>query len=296
MPDDPKDSAIPPEALTRVRDQVRQIEQAFSKWRPIGESLSAALEAQSAAIRAAAEAMRPALAAFQWAFEGFADIGLRFQELLRQALPPNWELNGIKIASIETIVAGEAIPLAWVPRKEIVSEVMGASDRRERLSIVVAHRAEIIADCEACLADCVSPGFTEYVALARSVLAAANNGLYEPAQALAVVLAEALITDYVTTGPTAKSYAKASEIAAFTDEVVLAELRRAISIAPVPSFYTKWYPRSGTPAPIELSRHASVHNPSLQQYSMENSLLAMLLLVSLLRQFSEEAAWERSTG
>src|SRR5207244_11126635 len=102
------------------------------------------------------------------------------------------------------------------------------------------------------------------------------------AQASAVRIAADLSTDVV-----APSYTKAARVAAFRGDMSLRELRRAIAIAPLPRFYTEWYPASGTPPPTALSRHATVHNPSLQQFSEENALLALMLVVSLLREITE---------
>jgi hypothetical protein len=185
------------------------------------------------------------------------------------------------------VVAEEGIPLAWVPRKAIVATLVGAGDRATRMRIIMAHTAEIIEDCELCLAECKDTDLTDVVQLAERVITAVKDGHNETAQALAVVLAEALITQYVVAGPTAGSYKKAAQIARFSDDVDLSQLRWAFTIAPIPRFYTEWFPERGTPSPTELSRHASVHHPSLNQYTTENGLLSLLLLVSLLRGVTE---------
>jgi hypothetical protein len=227
MADPPASSPFSQEMLRRLRAQAQMMEQVQATWRPMLESAAQALRAQSAAMQATIEAARPMIAAtMQRATETIRVIGPRFQELMRRALPPNWDLGTVRIGSIETVVAQDGIPLAWVPRKELVTQLMGAPNRSERMRIILAHQSEIITDCESCLADCTAPELEERVALAGRALAAVGGGHYETAQALAVVVAEALIMEYIVEGPTV-NYKKANEIATFSDEVGLAELRRA---------------------------------------------------------------------
>jgi hypothetical protein len=129
--------------------------------------------------------------------------------------------------------------------------------------------------------------------LANRAMRAYVDGHYEAAQSLAVVVAERIITEHVVGGSSRGSYDKAVQIAEFDGSIMLAELRRAIAIAPIVRFYTEWYPWSGQPPPQQLSRHASVHRADLHQYSRPNSLLAVMLVVSLLR---EVTAWNRSSS
>jgi hypothetical protein len=178
------------------------------------------------------------------------------------------------------------MPLAWVPRAEIVTQIVKAPDRSERMKILLARRAEIIEDCRIRLDECSDSKVPDVLHLAKSALAAAKAGHYEAAQALSVVLTESLITQQIVNGPSTGSYKKAVEITTFTRDIDLDQVRRAMTIAPIPCFYKQWFPGGGDPPPAELSRHASVHNPNLNQYSPENGMLSLLLVVSLLRELT----------
>lgn len=125
--------------------------------------------------------------------------------------------------------------------------------------------------------------------LAKQALAAYSAGLDGPAQALAVVIAEDLITDPLAGGSQRGAYERAKREAEFRGSIMLTELQHAAAIAPIVRFYTEWLPSIGSPARLDLSRHVSVHHPTLQQYTRSNALLAVMLIVSLLREITE---WE----
>jgi hypothetical protein len=283
---------IPPE----LREQLERFQELRSTLKP-------AIEARLSAVNAALESMRPAIEAaqaaarslrdFQNAFGATPDLTERIRSGLRRAFPPNWDPDRVRLALIRTIVAEDGIPIVWVPRAAIVSELMAVSTRDERLGILNARDAEVIEDCTECLTHCSRSVLADNVALAQRAMDAYTARLYEPSQALAVVIAETIITQYVAGGPGHGVYKKATQIAKFRGSIMLSELRRAAAIAPIERFYTEWYAASGNPPPPELSRHVSVHHPSLQQYSRSNALLAVMLLVSLLREVTE---WEATSA
>jgi hypothetical protein len=262
----------------------------WSDLAPIFQARTAALAAAMQQMQPALEAARAAgqaLQAAQSAFEQLPDLGTRVAEGLRRAYAANWDVSGVRLRSVRAIVADDGIPIVWIPRGTIVTALMAASTRDERLQILGSHDAEILSDCGVCLGDCSAPELSEQVALTHRVIDAYAARLYEPAQALAVVVTERLITDHVAGGLEHGSYVKAKQEAEFRDSIMLAELRRAAAIAPIVRFYAEWFPSSGQPPPSELSRHVSVHLPNLEQYSRVNALLAVMLVVSLLREFTE---------
>jgi hypothetical protein len=293
------ESAIPPELLEEFEQQQRRMQEFWSNLAPIFEARTMALAAAIQQMQPALEAARAAgqaLEAAQAAFERLPDLGTTLVDGLRRAFPPNWDAAGVRLRSVRAMVADDGIPIVWVPRGAVVSALMAAGTRDERLRILGAHDAEIISDCDVCLADCSAPELSEEAALTQRVLDAYTAGLYEPAQALAIILAERIITNHVAGGPGRGSYDRAKKEAEFRGSMMLAELRRGAAIAPVVRFYAEWYPSSGQPPPSELSRHVSVHHPNLQQYSRSNALLALMLLVSLLREVAEWMAPESDTA
>jgi hypothetical protein len=287
---DPSLPQIPSEMLKALEAHNRILEQMWSDWRPAMEAASRMIEVHAKTFQATVKTLGLALAQAQEATRTLRTIGPLLEAAWRGALPSNWPVEGTGARLVRqavSVVADEAIPLAWVPRSGIVTELIGAQDGNERIKILLAHKDDIVADCEACLDHCTALDLADSVKLARCVIDAYKDDHQAAAQSLAVSVTERLITDHVVGAPARDSYKKAKELATFRGEIRLSQVRRAIAIAPIVRFYAEWYPWSGKPEPAELSRHVSVHHASPRQYSPENSLLAVMLLVSLLREFSE---------
>ena len=124
--------------------------------------------------------------------------------------------------------------------------------------------------------------------LASRALDAYAAGFREPAQALSVVVAEAVITEFVVGDPASNVYAKAIEKIPEPDApTILFELHRFLAMAPIRTFYTVWRPRDGQSPPQELSRHVTIHRASRENYRHENSVIAVMLAMSLLREVQE---------
>jgi hypothetical protein len=66
------------------------------------------------------------------------------------------------------------------------------------------------------------------------------------------------------------------------------ELLRKVLIAPIARFFTPWRPSEGKPVPEALSRHVVAHQATPEHFSRENALLALMFVVSLLRDMQ---AW-----
>jgi len=62
--------------------------------------------------------------------------------------PPNWPRN-IDLDAMQSILVDDALPMVWVPRAEIVTEVLAAETREDRVAVLVARRAEVAEDCRA---------------------------------------------------------------------------------------------------------------------------------------------------
>ncbi len=63
-------------------------------------------------------------------------------------------------------------------------------------------------------------------------------------------------------------------------------LRQAL-IAPIPKFFTPFRGEPGEPLPRTVSRHATVHKPMVGHFSVENALLSLMLVTSILRDEQE---------
>ncbi len=66
------------------------------------------------------------------------------------------------------------------------------------------------------------------------------------------------------------------------------EVLRHALIAPIPKFFTPFHAQPGEAIPATVSRHATVHQPTVAHLNASNALLALMLGTSILR---EQQAW-----
>jgi hypothetical protein len=202
-------------------------------------------------------------------------------KIVKEAYPPNWP-SGLTIEAAVQIITEEGIPLTYVPRAEIVSKMLEASDRRARVTVLLNHSEAVLDDCTLALSEVESQDLAEYVDLTGKAVGAYRGGHVEAAQTLAVVVAESVI--YEAFG----KYSTAIQRSQFVISTVqLWELRLRTAIAPIAAFYTPYFKHKGDSLPEITSRHATVHHPSQQTLTAGDSLIATLFAVSLLRALDE---------
>lgn len=213
-------------------------------------------------------------------------------EQIRERLPPNWptDLDEDRACAI---IQEEGIPLVWVPRSNIVTELVDAADWASRVAILLAHQDELVEDCRTVLGDIHHKTLLRQLPLAERAVDAFAGGHGEAVQALAVVLTESIVSwaievdssDVKKEGSRYKAIRK--EVLFDPDLVPLFVLRLRAALAPIGTFYTAWYASSGTPPPEKLSRHVTVHQADPGHYTAGNAVVAVLLLVSVMRAVQE---------
>jgi hypothetical protein len=215
----------------------------------------------------------------------FPDFGPGFAELLedlRKRLPPNWPVD-VDIDRLVDVIQNEGIPLVWVPRSEVVGELLVLEDRMSRVQALVAHGPLLMGDCRDVLADVVTGSLAGQVPLALKAVDAFESGHPEAAQALAVVVTETAVAAAIS----GKYEVVKKRVLFDPDLVPYTQLRLRAALAPIGPFYTTWYANSGKPVPDSLSRHVTVHQASSQHYTIGNSIVAILLATSVLRALQE---------
>ena len=226
-------------------------------------------------------------------YSSISDMFEPMMQRLREALPPNWPESGGMFDLGLDIIRDEGVPLVWVPRKEIITELLEAPDRNSRLGILLARKVDVIEDCRGVLEDVTCDSFAEQVTLLRRAVDALEAGHDEAAQALAVVVTETAVTRSIG------GYKKVKkEVVVDLGDMPLFALRVRAALLPLASFYTDWYPNKGAPPPELLSRHATVHQADSVHYTSSNAVLAVMLGTSVLRalqEFAESAELEEWT-
>ncbi|MBO3752178.1 hypothetical protein J5X84_39470 [Streptosporangiaceae bacterium NEAU-GS5] len=207
----------------------------------------------------------------------------QISEWVEEKIPPNWLGADYNLEKVEEIVSRDGIPITWVPRAQIVTELMQASDRAGRVAILVLRREEVMQDCLDCLDGVSHRRLREPAAMASKAIAAWRDGHDEAAQTLAACITEALIVRVWGKTGVAKNKATID-----WDSLTFGRLKMAAAMAPIVRFYTPWWPSSGLPPLTELSRHTTVHWPSPVQCNAKNCTIAIMLLCSLIRALHEQ--------
>ncbi|MFG2049627.1 hypothetical protein ACGFIW_19625 [Micromonospora sp. NPDC048935] len=302
--DDPADSPTrqgwmrgrPPGPEDLTPEFIEAMARAVAKWpdysKLVSPGLLNAATQMSAQVAAVSKAMEPMLINLQKSLANLPKITLPDMtgvgaviDRLIAKLPPNWPMGDPDlIEKVFSIVQDEGIPLVWVPRKEIVRQVLQAANRDERIKVLLAHRDDIIQDCRDVLAKISDGELVSQLPLATNVINAFADGHDEAAQSLAVVVTETVVSRAID-----RDYKKVKNAVKIDDwgDLSVAELRLRTALAAIGPFYAAWFPSWGTPAPTELSRHVTVHQADVGHYTAGNSLVAVMLMTSILRAIQE---------
>jgi hypothetical protein len=218
--------------------------------------------------------------------------------------PRNW---GIVEAPEDLLLISyvEGIPVAWIPRREIIQALALATNSDARVQLLEKYDGEILEDCNAALEECNDPWISSDRTLASKALKAYQNGHFEAAMALAVSLAEPLAV-WVSTersmpfdaddikqvrteskslyGKSKYLWADKKWFASQGFDVSKLKFKERVLAAPVPSFFAEFHVDAGLPPLRNLSRHVVAHLPTVDHFTRHNSRLALMLVCSILRE------------
>lgn len=125
---------------------------------------------------------------------GMQEQSGKMLEALKLTLPANWrELTSQEMDDVVNLMKTEGLSLAWVPRPEILRQLIAADGHEARCWILLEHREEIVADVEQVLGDVKRRDLEAIVAAAFEAIATYRDGHPAPAQTYAsAVLGEIL--------------------------------------------------------------------------------------------------------
>lgn len=200
--------------------------------------------------------------------------------------PSNLRADTDDLEHLARIALKDGIPIAWVPRAEILPKLLQSANTADRYELLVQHCGDILDDCDTALEN--REGL--WVNAAREAISSAHRGDFGVAQSHAANLIDSiLLTEFADpehrhntrqTRTNAKSLARR----AVSLEDTLNQLGRHLAVRPIPSAFAQWYP--GDPPPTAFNRHATAHcvgHPDV--FSEAFCLIAVMLATSLVRQF-----------
>jgi hypothetical protein len=204
-----------------------------------------------------------------------------FRKLAEQFFPPNWkEVDYPDLDTIEAILVDEGIPLAWVPRQDILQALLDAPDAQTRRRIISRRWKRIVSDCEAVLNEVSHPDLQCHRPFAMEIVSTLRDGHASAAQALAANLIDSILRrnfdqDDMKSVTKNKKGGKRFDLNTYRARV-------AFTLAPVWSAYAEYWQSQGDSIPQTFGRHPSAHAVSRRQYSRINAVIALMLVASVL--------------
>lgn len=134
-------------------------------------------------------------------FRGLGDqlarINRDWIERLKESYPPNWrDLDRDELDSAEELMLDGGPSLAWVPRLEILREILAADDEAARAGVLLVRSDEILEDIESVLGEVESPDLVPVIQAASEAIEAHRDGYTKPGLALASVLVSDIAHNY----------------------------------------------------------------------------------------------------
>lgn len=212
--------------------------------------------------------------------------GINWEELrtaFERLLPPN--LRSVRdLVGVAELALDEGLPLAWIPRSEILDELLSASTSEDRIRILDAHADDVMDDCEAVLNDIEH----EWADQCRSAIRAFRGGLEAPAQSHASNIIDSIVLAVL--GQNGRDHAKKRAQEDYDGLPIHVAVENLV-LRPLFLGFIKWFPGGTDPIPDHFARHATAHavgQPGV--FSRHNALVAVMLATSLTVQFWDEPA------
>jgi len=205
------------------------------------------------------------------------DFSEGIQRTLDVALP-NW--RGLEVEEIEPALdfgAETGITTVWVPRGDIVRELLAARDDADRDRVLVEHETEILEDFHECLAAVTHGELREEADLCGKALAAHRAGHPEAAHALTASVLSGLVHEKFGYKHFSDARARFTEDDPNDVALSVVRLTALLQVFGRALHHTDYAPGPG------FNRHATAHGHA-GQYTQVNAIAAHMLLVGLLRE------------
>ena len=221
----------------------------------------------------------------QWSFPKI-DLG-RFAEFLDRWIPPNLRPFD-DLGPIAEMALNDGIPVTWIPRSDILAELLAVPDPDERSAVLMSRRSEILDDCETSL----STVHHEWAVQCLAAISAIRLGLDGPAQSHASNVIDSLVLALHGKTGRDKVRKRASEE---LDDMPLQVATENLTLRPLFKAFAAWWPGADASPSKHFARHTTAHAVGQSGiFSARSALVAVMLATSLTVQYwppaSEEGA------
>lgn len=206
-----------------------------------------------------------------------SDLIGAFDRWIPANLRNNADLDGVAVLALD-----EGLPLSWIPRSEIVAELLAADGSEARLAILQARQHDILDDCETALADVDH----EWARQCLNASQALRAGFDAPAQSHAANIIDSVVLHLH--GKNARGRARQDARREF-DDLPLQLAAENLTIRPLFRAFVTWWPSSNMVPPEYFSRHTTAHAVGYPNvFGPTSALMAVMLATSLTVQYSPD--------
>ncbi|MGW2287026.1 hypothetical protein [Streptomyces phaeochromogenes] len=198
----------------------------------------------------------------------------------------NWWGSAVQLDVLLDLAREHGIPVAWVTPAETLSRLAAAgSGHDDKLAVLADSEEDIRALCRVKLDESTDEWLSGAVEAGEKAMAAWADGHREAAACLAVAAVEQLLHNLTQEPRGRGAHGRLHRVGQKEPNSYLPKHQYAL--APLNAFYTPYDPAKGQALPTTLSRHAVVHHLPLSHLSQAHCIIAVMLLVSIIRETEE---------
>lgn len=193
-----------------------------------------------------------------------------------EALPDNWRnLSMTELEAVGRTMETTGWVLAWVPREQILVELIDSPDRRDAVGRLLTNQDLVLDDLSKGLGEVTDPSLADLSVALHQGVRSYQWGYFFPAQAIAAVVLTALVNQQL-------------EITDPGGSPLLAFRRNSLLRAGGTALNSYW-PSPGDPLPSLFNPYATAHRFDLTHFNQANALAGLMLGVSFLRDLQAVA-------
>jgi hypothetical protein len=218
----------------------------------------------------------------------FVDDLDRLDDDWMEWLPYNWRgLSMTELRAVADTMERTGWVLAWVPRDEILLDLIEAPDRRAANSRLLTHQDDVLDDLKKELGEVTDSSLADVSFALQQGVRSYEGGLSFPAQALVAVVLTSVIKQQLDT-PNLAGVGEGSQ-AMVPGESPLLTFRRNSLLRAGGTALNSYWPRPGDPVPSLFNPYATAHHFDLTHFTQANALAGLVLGVSFLRDLQAVA-------
>ncbi len=266
---------VPPEVLEQIGHISEQVERALAGVvLPSVERLSLVLP------------RIPALP--EHVVKALQEAGRVAAEAWERGMPRNWaDFSFEEIEATLARVRATGYSLVWVPRVDVLRQLLAAPEE-ETAAMLLAHRNDLAADMNECLAEITAASFLAERDAAVAAVAAFAAGHTQPSQALASSVFTSTLHQSFRDAKTGRIRRELMEHE--PEDVAFSRFRLQVIYVAAAQALAEFRPDVARPERLHFNRHNSAHRITASQWTEANALSGLMLATSLLREIDHWVA------